>query len=112
MQELAGLAFAERPQFETVEEPGPSRRCEPRRHRRLATHQEHADIVLERGYEDLAQPGVEQAEDLVVVEGKDHPPTEPGQTNRGPGGRRQLAADGRAEVVKKSAGRRLDRSAV
>ena len=67
------IILFEGPQSDRVEEPLPARGCEPGGDGRLAPRQDHAHVVRKCGNEDLPQPGVQQAQALVGVEGENHP---------------------------------------
>ena len=72
-EELYGIVIGKRAQGNAAEETLPPLRSQPGLDRRLSSDEHDPRIVAKGGDEDLAQPGVPEAENLVGVEGQDHP---------------------------------------
>jgi hypothetical protein len=70
-EEQLCLVVHERPERHSAEQAIPPG-AEPRGHRRLATDEQHPHVIVQRGNEHLAQPGVHEPEHLEMVECEDH----------------------------------------
>ncbi len=84
----------------------------PRGDRRLAAGQDHPGVVVQRGHQVAAQPGVQQPEHLVRVEREEHPPGQLAERVRRLGDRPQRPAHGFGQRREESALGRLDGAAV
>ena len=89
-QQRLGIVARQVAQRQAAEEL--THRDRPARHRRLATGEDDADGVAQRGDEHLLQPQVQGPQDLVSVEGEDHALPQARESGRGILGGLQIGA--------------------
>ncbi len=90
----------------------PTQRPRPAGHGRLAPRQHDTDVACKRGQERLAEPRIQQAEQLIRIEDEDHPIAELREPVRGVLRRSQVAARPAFECGQEPPLRRLDGPAV
>ena len=71
-QDLERRRVVERPHRDGAEQPAPLRRCEPCGGGRITSGENDTGVLLKRRHEHCAEPGIQQPEHFVVVQGNQH----------------------------------------
>jgi hypothetical protein len=111
-EEFIRLRIGERGQSELLKEIRPPRGFMPGSQRWFPTNQQQPNRVRERGDKDLAEPGVEETQELVIVDGDDDLGAKQAESLSGSRSVLGRSTDGGGQRIEKSSLGRFDPAAI